>query len=64
MLDIRSKYVIADEPFNGAYRILYCFARSSKLSTGVSKRDTVKKAAKLAVYEAIMIKLRERTNNF
>jgi len=58
MLAIRSKYVIAEEPFNGAYKILYCLAKSSKLSTGVSKRDTVKKAAKLAVYEAMMMKLR------
>lgn len=48
---------MAEEPFRGAYKILYCLAKSSKDSTGVSKRDTVKKAAKLAVYEAIIMNL-------
>lgn len=57
MSAIRWKYVIADDPFSGAYRILYCFDKSSSDSTGVSSRDTVKKAAKLAVYEAMMINL-------
>ena len=36
--------------------ILYCLLRSSKLLTGVSSLDTVRKAAKLAVYEAMMMK--------
>lgn len=31
--------------------------KSSKLSTGTSSRDTVKNAARLAVYEAIMMNL-------
>lgn len=57
ILDIRSKYVIAAEPLIGAYNILYCFARSSKDSTGVSRRDTVRNAARLAVYDAIIINL-------
>lgn len=35
--------------------ILYCLARSSKDSIGESRRDTVRKAAKLAVYEAMMM---------
>lgn len=59
MSDIRWKYVIADESFSGAYRILYCLAKSSRDSTGVSKRDTVKNAAKLAVYDAIIMNLDE-----
>ena len=37
------------------YSILYCLLRSSKLPTGVSNLDTVRKAAKLAVYEAMMM---------
>jgi hypothetical protein len=40
----------------GEYCILYCFDKSSNDSTGVSNRETVKKAAKFAVYEAIIIK--------
>ena len=43
-------------PLTGAYWILYWLARSSSELTGESKRDTVKKAAKLAVYEAMMMK--------
>lgn len=47
---------MADEPFNGAYWILYCLDRSSNDSTGVSSRETVKKAAKFAVYDAMIMK--------
>lgn len=50
------KYVIAAEPFSGAYCILYCLDKSSNDSTGVSSRDTVRKAAKLAVYDAMIMK--------
>ena len=39
----------------GEYLILYCFDRSSNDVMGVSNRETVKKAAKLAVYEAMMM---------
>lgn len=46
---------MAEEPFSGAYCILYCLDKSSKDSTGVSKRETVRNAAKLAVYDAIII---------
>ena len=35
--------------------ILYCLAKSSNDSTGVSNLETVKKAAKFAVYEAMII---------
>lgn len=35
---------------------MYCFERSSNDSIGESRRDTVRKAARLAVYDAIIIK--------
>lgn len=57
MCAILSKYVIAEEPLSGAYCILYCLERSSRDSMGVSSRETVRKAAKFAVYEAIMMNL-------
>jgi hypothetical protein len=37
------------------YLIFVCLAKSSALEMGVSSCSTVKKAAKLAVYEEIMI---------
>jgi hypothetical protein len=40
---------MASELFMGEYLILYCFDRSSNDVMGVSNRETVKKAAKLAV---------------
>jgi len=43
-------------PLSGAYWILYCDAKSSSELTGDSKRETVRKAAKLAVYDAMMMK--------
>lgn len=49
------KYVADGELFMGAYSILYCFAKSSRDSIGVSRRDTVKKAARLAVYDETII---------
>lgn len=45
-------------PFNAPYLILVCLAKSSALSMGESMRSTVKKAAKLAVYEEIMISVK------
>lgn len=47
---------MATEPLRGAYCILYCFARSSSDSIGWSSLETVRNAAKFAVYEAIIIK--------
>lgn len=47
---------MAADPLRGAYVILYCLERSSRDSIGVSNRDTVRNAAKLAVYEAIIMK--------
>ena len=55
MYAILSKYAIVADPFIGEYWILYCFERSSNDSTGVSNRETVKKAAKFAVYDAIIM---------
>ena len=43
------------DPFIGEYLILYCLVKSSMDSTGVSNRETVRNAAKLAVYDAMMI---------
>ena len=46
---------IVDPPFNVPYAISVCFAKSSALWMGDSILSTVRKAAKLAVYEDIMI---------
>lgn len=40
------------------YRILVCFARSSAESMGDSILSTVRKAAKLAVYEEMMMRVK------
>lgn len=40
------------------YAISVCFARSSALSMGETIRSTVKKAARLAVYDEIMISVK------
>lgn len=47
-----------DPPYNAPYLIFVCFAKSSALSIGESIRSTVKKAAKLAVYDDIMISVK------
>lgn len=47
-----------DPPRNAPYLILVCLARSSALSMGESMRSTVRKAARLAVYEEIMIRVK------
>lgn len=47
-----------DPPRNAPYLILVCLARSSALSMGESMRSTVRKAARLAVYEEIMISVK------
>jgi len=41
------------------YLILVCLAKSSADLIGESMRPTVRKAAKLAVYEEIMIKVKD-----
>lgn len=40
------------------YRILVCFDKSSALSIGETILSTVKNAAKFAVYDEIMIKVK------
>lgn len=47
-----------EPPRNAPYLILVCFARSSALSIGESIRSTVRNAAKLAVYEDIIINVK------
>ena len=47
---------MASELFIGEYLILYCFERSSSEVMGASNLETVRKAAKLAVYDAMMMK--------
>lgn len=45
-------------PFKAPYLIFVCFAKSSALSIGESMRSTVKKAARLAVYDEIMMSVK------
>lgn len=52
------KKVIVDPPSSVPYEILLCSARSSTLSMGVIMRSTVRKAARLAVYEEIMMSVK------
>lgn len=58
MENLTLKNAAVEPPFKAPYLILVCLARSSALSMGESIRSTVKKAAKLAVYEDIMIKVK------
>lgn len=45
-------------PLRAPYLIFVCLARSSALSIGESILSTVRKAARLAVYEEIMINVK------
>lgn len=45
-------------PLSAPYLIFVCFDKSSALSMGESIRSTVRKAARLAVYDDIMIKVK------
>lgn len=45
-------------PFKAPYFIFVCFAKSSALSIGESILSTVKKAARLAVYDEIMMSVK------
>lgn len=49
---------VVDPPCNAPYLILVCLARSSALSMGLSIRSTVKNAARLAVYDEIMMSVK------
>lgn len=53
----RKKSSVDPEPTD-PYLILVCLARSSADEIGESIRSTVRKAAKLAVYEEIMINVK------
>ena len=50
-----SKNLLVDPPPTTPYWITFWFARSSADSMGFSRVSTVKNAARLAVYDAIMI---------
>lgn len=50
------KNVIVDPPSKVPYDISVCSAKSDALSMGVIIRSTVRKAAKFAVYDDIIIK--------
>ena len=52
------KKAAVEPPRRAPYLMDDCLARSSALVMGDSKRSTVKNAAKLAVYEEIMIKVK------
>lgn len=52
------KKAAVDPPRSAPYLILVCLAKSSADSMGESIRSTVRKAARLAVYEEIMIKVK------
>lgn len=52
------KKVIVDPSLTAPYSILVCLAKSSAESIGESILSTVRKAAKLAVYEEIMINVK------
>lgn len=52
------KKAAVDPPLRAPYLILVCLAKSSADSMGESMRSTVRKAARLAVYEEIMIKVK------
>lgn len=52
------KNAAVDPPLSAPYLIFVCFARSSALSIGESILSTVKNAAKLAVYDEIMMSVK------
>lgn len=47
-----------EPPLSAPYFIFVCFARSSALSIGESILSTVRNAAKLAVYDEIMMSVK------
>lgn len=56
---ITLKNCSVEPPFRAPYFISVCLLKSSAFSMGVCKRCTVRKAAKLAVYEEIKIKVKK-----
>lgn len=52
------KKAAVEPPRNAPYLIFVCLAKSSALSIGESIRSTVKNAARLAVYEEIIISVK------
>lgn len=56
-LELRKNEAV-EPPLRTPYLILVCLAKSSALSMGESIRSTVRKAAKLAVYDEIIINVK------
>jgi len=52
------KKAAVDPPLSAPYLIFVCLAKSSADSMGESMRSTVRKAARLAVYEEIMMRVK------
>lgn len=55
---VTRKNANVDPPFKAPYLIFVCFDKSSALSMGESILSTVRKAARLAVYDDIMINVK------
>lgn len=58
LVNITLKNAVVEPPRSAPYFIFVCLARSSALSIGESILSTVKNAAKLAVYDEIMINVK------
>lgn len=58
LINFTLKNEAVEPPLSAPYFIFVCLARSSALSIGESILSTVKNAAKLAVYEEIMISVK------
>jgi hypothetical protein len=58
MIENTLKNSLVAPPSTAPYFIFVCFAKSSAVSMGLTKRSTVKNAAKFAVYELIKIILK------
>lgn len=58
MAQLALKKVMVEPSLTAPYSILVCLAKSSAESIGESILSTVRKAAKLAVYEEIMINVK------
>lgn len=58
LLSLTLKKAAVLPPRSAPYFIFVCFAKSSALSIGESIRSTVRKAAKLAVYDDIMMSVK------
>lgn len=58
IVNLTRKNVIVDPPSNVPYEISVCSAKSAAFSMGVIIRSTVKNAAKFAVYDDIIMSVK------